>query len=148
MKSTQQIQHKIYTLDHLLKQVNAWRVLNKKIVFTNAIFDILKKRDITILNEAASYGDILIVGINADESIKRLKDLTPAINNENERALLLASLLQTDAVLIFEEDSPLELIKLILPNVLVNIGENSADHILAAKEILAAGGKVEIMNIM
>jgi D-glycero-beta-D-manno-heptose 1-phosphate adenylyltransferase len=148
MKSTQQIQHKIYTLDNLLKQVNAWRVLNKKIVFTNGVFDILHKGHIASLNEAASYGDILVVAVNADISVKKLKGPTRPVNDENTRALVLASLLQTDAVIIFEEDTPLELIKQIMPNVLVKGGDYTVEQIAGAKEVLAAGGEVKIATII
>jgi D-glycero-beta-D-manno-heptose 1-phosphate adenylyltransferase len=148
MKSTQQITHKIYTLDNLLKQVNAWRVLNKKMVFTNGVFDILHKGHIASLNEAASYGDILIVAVNADSSVKKLKGPTRPVNDENARALVLASLLQTDAVIIFEEDTPLELIKQIMPNVLVKGGDYTIDQIAGAKEVLAAGGEVKIATIV
>jgi D-glycero-beta-D-manno-heptose 1-phosphate adenylyltransferase len=148
MKSTQQITHKVYTLDNLLKQVNAWRVLNKKMVFTNGVFDILHKGHIASLNEAASYGDILIVAVNADSSVKKLKGPTRPVNDENARALVLASLLQTDAVIIFEEDTPLELIKQIMPNVLVKGGDYTIDQIAGAKEVLAAGGEVKIATIV
>ncbi len=148
MKSTQQIQHKIYTQESLLKQVNAWRVLNKKIVFTNGVFDILHKGHIASLSEAATYGDMLVVGINADASVKKLKGPTRPVNDENARALILASLLQTDAVVIFEEDTPLELIKLIKPNVLVKGGDYTIDEIVGAKEVLAAGGEVKIASIV
>jgi D-glycero-beta-D-manno-heptose 1-phosphate adenylyltransferase len=148
MKSTQQILQKIYTLPNLLKQVNAWRVLNKKIVFTNGVFDILHKGHIASLNEAASYGDVLIVAVNADSSVKKLKGPTRPVNNEDARALVLASLLQTDAIIIFEEDTPLELIKHTTPNVLVKGGDYSIDQIVGAKEVLAAGGEVKIANIV
>ncbi len=148
MKSTQQILLKIYTQENLLKQVNAWRVLNKKIVFTNGVFDILHKGHIASLSEAASYGDMLVVGVNADTSVKKLKGPTRPVNDENARALLLASLLQTDAVVIFEEDTPLELIKLIMPNVLVKGGDYTIEQIAGAKEVLAAGGEVKIASIV
>jgi D-glycero-beta-D-manno-heptose 1-phosphate adenylyltransferase len=148
MKSTQQIQHKIYTQESLLKQVNAWRVLNKKIVFTNGVFDILHKGHIASLSEAASYGDMLIVGVNADASVKKLKGPTRPVNEENARVLMLASLLQTDAVIIFEEDTPLELIKLIMPDVLVKGGDYTIEQIAGAAEVLAAGGEVKIASIV
>jgi D-glycero-beta-D-manno-heptose 1-phosphate adenylyltransferase len=148
MKSTQQIQHKIYTQESLLKQVNAWRVLNKKIVFTNGVFDILHKGHIASLSEAASYGDMLVVGVNADASVKKLKGPTRPVNDENARALILASLLQTDAIVIFEEDTPLELIKIIMPNVLVKGGDYTIEQIAGAKEVLAAGGEVKIASIV
>jgi D-glycero-beta-D-manno-heptose 1-phosphate adenylyltransferase len=148
MKSILQIQHKIFTLDNLLKQLSVWRVLNKKIVFTNGVFDILHIGHITSLNEAASYGDVLIVAVNADSSVKKLKGPTRPINNEKARAVILASLLQTDAVIIFEDDTPLELIKQIMPNVLVKGGDYTIEQIAGAKEVLAAGGEVKIAAII
>ncbi len=148
MKSIQQIQHKIYTPEGLLKQVNAWRVLNKTIVFTTGIFDILRKEDITFLNEAASYGDILIVAILTNASIKSTNSPTLLVNDENTRALLLACLVQIDAVVIFEDGTPLELIRQIMPNVMVNMGDNTIEQIVGAKDVLAAGGELKTVNIM
>jgi D-glycero-beta-D-manno-heptose 1-phosphate adenylyltransferase len=125
MKSTQQIQLKIHSVESLLKQVNAWRVLNKKIVFMSGVFDDLSTKDILFFNEAALYGDMLVVGVNTNTSANNTKPLDTLVNHLNTSAMVLASLLQTDAVVIFEEDSPLELIKKIKPDVLVNIGGHS-----------------------
>jgi D-beta-D-heptose 7-phosphate kinase/D-beta-D-heptose 1-phosphate adenosyltransferase len=123
-------------------------MLSKKVVFTNGVFDILHKGHIASLTEAASYGDILIVAVNADESVKKLKGPTRPINDEQARALLLASLLQTDAVIIFNEETPLDLIKQIMPDVLVKGGDYTLEQIAGAKEVLAAGGEVKIAGIV
>ena len=148
MKSIQAIPHKIFTPDTILQQLNRWRLLNKKIVFTNGVFDILHHGHIASLNEAAVFGDILIVGLNADDSVKRLKGETRPVNNERSRALLLASLLMVDAVIIFEEDTPIQIIKAILPDVLVKGGDYTLDQIVGAKEVIAAGGEVKIIPLL
>ncbi len=144
MRSSAQIPSKLYNKERLIKQVFIWKMLGKKIVFTNGVFDVLHIGHISSLTEAASFGEILIVGVNADESVKKLKGPTRPINDETSRAALLASLLQTDAVIIFEEDTPLDLIKAILPDVLVKGGDYTVEQIAGAKEVIANGGTVNI----
>ena len=148
MRTTIQIPNKIFTRENLVKQVFAWKLLGKKIVLTNGVFDVLHKGHIASLSEAAGYGEILIVAINSDESVKRLKGPTRPINDEQARALLLASLVQTDAIIIFEEDTPLEIIKAVLPDVLVKGGDYAIEQIAGAKEVIAAGGEVKIAAIV
>ena len=148
MKSVQVIPNKIFTLTSIILQLNRWRLLGKKIVFTNGVFDILHQGHIASLSEAASYGHILIVGVNADASVKRLKGETRPINSEQSRALVLASLVMIDAVLIFEEDTPLHLITNILPDVLVKGGDYTLEQIVGAKEVIANGGEVKIAPIV
>lgn len=148
MRSVSSIPDKIFTLDGLLHQVRRWRLHNKKVVFTNGVFDILHEGHIASLSEAASFGHVLIVGVNTDASVKRLKGESRPINNENSRALLLASLLMTDAVILFEEDTPLNLIATILPDVLVKGGDYTIDQIVGAKEVMANGGEVKIIPIL
>ena len=121
---------------------------NKKIVFTNGVFDILHEGHIASLSEAAAHGHVLIVGVNADASVKRLKGESRPVNNENSRALILASLVLTDAVIIFEEDTPLNLITAILPDVLVKGGDYTLEQIVGAKEVMANGGEVKIAAIL
>ena len=148
MRASIQIPSKIYIGESLIKQVFIWKMLGKKIVFTNGVFDILHKGHIASLSEAASHGDILIVAVNTDASVKRLKGPSRPINDESARALVLASLLQTDAVILFEEDTPLELITGLMPDVLVKGGDYTVEQIAGAKEVIAAGGKVIIANII
>ena len=148
MKSIQAIPNKIFTLDTLLHQLNRWRLLNKKIVFTNGVFDILHEGHIASLSEAALHGHILIVGINADASVKRLKGEGRPVNGENSRMLLMASLVMVDAVILFEEDTPLNLITSILPDVLVKGGDYTVEQIAGAKEVIANGGEVKIVPIL
>ncbi|MEO6254395.1 MAG: adenylyltransferase/cytidyltransferase family protein, partial [Ferruginibacter sp.] len=122
MRSVSSIPNKIFTPDELMHQLNRWRLLNKKIVFTNGVFDILHEGHIASLGEAALYGHILIVAINSDASVKRLKGQSRPVYNEGSRTLLMASLVMVDAVILFEEDTPLNLITSILPDVLVKGG--------------------------
>ncbi|MEJ7610940.1 MAG: D-glycero-beta-D-manno-heptose 1-phosphate adenylyltransferase [Ferruginibacter sp.] len=148
MRSLQGIPDKIYTSDALLRRCNILRMQGKKIVFTNGVFDILHKGHIASLTEAASHGDFLVVAVNADLSVKKLKGPTRPVNDEQSRMLILASLLQTDAVILFEEDTPLELIKKLLPDVLVKGGDYTVDTIAGAKEVIANGGGVIIAGMI
>ncbi len=148
MKTIQAIPDKIFTLNELKLQINRWRLLDKKIVFTNGVFDILHEGHIASLSEAALYGHILIVGINADASVKRLKGESRPVNNEGSRTLLMASLVMVDAVILFEEDTPLNLISTLLPDVLVKGGDYTIDQIVGAKEVMANGGEVKIVPIL
>ena len=148
MRSVQSIPGKIYSLDELNKQVTRWRLKNKKIVFTNGVFDILHEGHIASLSEAASYGDILITAVNADSSVKRLKGPSRPVNNEQSRALLLAAMVMTDAIIIFEEDTPLKLITAILPDVLVKGGDYTVEQIAGAKEVIENGGEVILAKII
>jgi D-glycero-beta-D-manno-heptose 1-phosphate adenylyltransferase len=148
MKSIQAIPNKIFMLPALLLQLNRWRLLNKKIVFTNGVFDILHEGHIASLSEAALHGHILIVAINADASVKRLKGESRPVNNENSRMLLMASLVMVDAVILFEEDTPLNLITAILPDVMVKGGDYSVEQIAGAKEVMGNGGEVKIVPIL
>lgn len=148
MKSVSSIPDKIFTLDGLMHQVKRWRLHNKKIVFTNGVFDILHEGHIASLSEAASFGHVLIVGINTDASVKRLKGESRPVNPENSRALLMASLVMTDAIILFGEDTPLNVISAIVPDVLVKGGDYTLEQIVGAKEVMANGGEVKIIPIL
>jgi D-beta-D-heptose 7-phosphate kinase/D-beta-D-heptose 1-phosphate adenosyltransferase len=148
MKAIQSIPGKIYTPEALLLQLKRWRLLSKKIVFTNGVFDILHEGHIASLSEAATYADILIVGVNADASVKRLKGESRPVNNQQSRVLLLASLVMTDAVVLFEEDTPFNLITSVMPDVLVKGGDYTIDQVVGAKEVMANGGAVKIAPIL
>ena len=142
------IQNKIFDKKSLNQQLHRWRLTDQKIVFTNGCFDILHKGHIRLLSEAASFGDVLIVGLNSDKSVRKLKGEGRPVNNESDRALLLAALLYVDAVILFEEDTPAELIKIILPDVLVKGGDYTINNIVGADTVMAHGGKVEIVPIV
>ena len=142
------ISEKIYELPAIIQKASQWKKEGKKIVFTNGVFDLLHKGHIFSLSRAASQGDILIVGLNSDASVKRLKGNGRPINDENARALLLASLILVDAVVLFDEDTPLTLITSISPDVLVKGGDYTIDEIAGAKEVIANGGKIVINPIL
>jgi D-beta-D-heptose 7-phosphate kinase/D-beta-D-heptose 1-phosphate adenosyltransferase len=148
MKRADLIPQKIMTVPALLQKLAQWRLLDKKIVFTNGVFDILHQGHVFSLSQAAAEGDFLIVGLNADASVKRLKGNDRPINDEKARAILLASMLMIDVVVIFEEDTPLDLINAILPDVLVKGGDYTVEQIVGAKEIIANGGRVVINPII
>ncbi|MBS1753397.1 MAG: D-glycero-beta-D-manno-heptose 1-phosphate adenylyltransferase [Ferruginibacter sp.] len=148
MRAISTIPLKVFNLSQLQHQLKRWRLLNKKIVFTNGVFDILHQGHIASLSEAASFGDVLIVAVNTNASVKRLKGPNRPVNDENARALLLASLLITDAIILFDEDTPLNLITAIMPDVLVKGGDYTIDNIVGAKEVMANGGEVKIVPIL
>ncbi|HMK25527.1 MAG TPA: D-glycero-beta-D-manno-heptose 1-phosphate adenylyltransferase [Chitinophagaceae bacterium] len=148
MKRTDCIPGKIFTAAEIVQKVAQLRLLSKKISFTNGVFDILHQGHIYSLSQAAKEAEFLIVGLNADASVKRLKGETRPINNQDSRALLLASLVMVDAVVIFEEDTPLELIKSIMPDVLVKGGDYTVEQIAGAKEVIANSGRVVINPIL
>jgi D-beta-D-heptose 7-phosphate kinase/D-beta-D-heptose 1-phosphate adenosyltransferase len=148
VKQVDAIPQKIFTPVQIVLKVAQWRLHSKKIVFTNGVFDIVHPGHIFSLSQAAKEADYLIVGLNADASVKRLKGDTRPINNQDSRALLLASLLMVDAVVLFEEDTPLELIKSIMPDVLVKGGDYTVEQIAGAKEVIANGGRVVINPLL
>jgi rfaE bifunctional protein nucleotidyltransferase chain/domain len=148
MKNVSFIQSKIKTLPELLRITNGLKAMNRKVVFTNGVFDLLHEGHIASLSQAAQEGDYLIVAVNGDDSVKRLKGESRPLNKENSRALVLASLLIVDAVIIFHQDTPLELIKEILPDVMVKGGDYTVEQIAGAKEVIANGGRVVINPIV
>jgi D-glycero-beta-D-manno-heptose 1-phosphate adenylyltransferase len=148
LKSGNSILSKILTLSDLEKRLAQWRLLGKTIVFTNGCFDILHAGHIASLTEAAKHGDLLIVGLNADSSIQGLKGTNRPINDEYSRALVLASLAIVDAVVLFSEPTPHELILAIQPDVLVKGGDYKVEDIVGAKEVMSWGGKVIINPIL
>jgi D-beta-D-heptose 7-phosphate kinase/D-beta-D-heptose 1-phosphate adenosyltransferase len=123
-------------------------MISKTISFTNGCFDILHPGHIASLSDAAREADFLIVGLNSDESAKRLKGAGRPVMDERSRALMLASLVMVDAIVIFEEDTPLHLIELVKPDVLVKGGDYTIEEIVGAKEVRAAGGRVVINPII
>jgi D-beta-D-heptose 7-phosphate kinase/D-beta-D-heptose 1-phosphate adenosyltransferase len=118
---------------------------DKKIVFTNGCFDIMHVGHIRYLQEAAKLGDILIVGINSDASVKRLKGADRPINSELDRAEMMCALGFVDNVVIFEDDTPLELIKKIQPDVLVKGGDYSNEYVVGTDEVEARGGRLVLL---
>ena len=142
------IQNKILTLPELQKKLARWRLKSKTVVFTNGCFDILHAGHIASLTEAALHGDLLVVGLNSDSSIRDLKGKDRPVNDESSRALILASLTMVDAVVIFSEPTPLELVKAIKPDVMVKGGDYKVEDIAGAKEVIEWGGQVIINPII
>ncbi|MDP8231858.1 MAG: D-glycero-beta-D-manno-heptose 1-phosphate adenylyltransferase [Candidatus Zophobacter franzmannii] len=118
----------------------------KKIVFTNGCFDILHRGHVAYLNQASEEGDILVIGLNSDASVKRLKGEERPINNEQDRAYLLAGLGFVDYVVIFTEDTPFNLIKDIMPNILVKGGDWKPEQIVGSDIVIANGGEVKSLR--
>jgi D-glycero-beta-D-manno-heptose 1-phosphate adenylyltransferase len=148
MNQPQVIQSKIYSPKEIVFQINRWKLLSKTISFTNGCFDILHPGHIASLSDAAREADFLIVGLNSDASTKRLKGEGRPVMDEKSRALMLASLLMVDGIVMFDEDTPLQLIELIRPDVLVKGGDYTLQQIVGAKEVMAMGGRVVINPVV
>ena len=145
MNKLERVQHKIFTQSDLLKQVIIWRFQGKKIVFTNGCFDILHLGHIDYLAGAASLGNILIIGLNSDASVSRLKGEHRPITGEQSRAMVLASLSFVDAVVLFEEETPYNLISAVVPDILVKGGDYPPETVVGSDVVTAHGGKVIIL---
>ena len=145
---TQRIPEKIFNRDELVRQVSRWRLLGKKIVFTNGCFDILHSGHLEVLSRAAEAGNILVVGLNSNESVSRLKGPQRPVNSEAFRTLMMASLQIVDAVSVFTEDTPLELITAIQPDVLVKGGDYTPETIVGADIVTRNGGSVLVVPIV
>jgi D-beta-D-heptose 7-phosphate kinase/D-beta-D-heptose 1-phosphate adenosyltransferase len=136
---------KILDLDHLLIRSAEWRANGDRIVFSNGCFDILHVGHISLLEQCRDFGDKVIIGLNSDASVQKLKGPARPVVGETERARVLAALGSTDAVIIFDEPTPLELILALQPDVLVKGGDYSASTIVGADEVTSWGGRVEIV---
>ena len=148
MKLPDIIPAKVVNHTTLLQRVAGWKMLGKKIAFTNGVFDLLHAGHVHSLTRAAAEANFLIVAVNADESVKRLKGKNRPVQNEWDRAFILASLLVVDAVIIFNEDTPLELIKAVMPDVLVKGGDYTIENVVGAQEVIASGGRVVINPVL
>jgi D-beta-D-heptose 7-phosphate kinase/D-beta-D-heptose 1-phosphate adenosyltransferase len=136
---------KILDLDHLLVRLAEWRANGERIVFTNGCFDILHVGHITLLEQCREFGDKIVIGVNSDASVRRLKGPTRPVVGERDRARVLAALGSTDAVVIFDEATPADLIRQIRPDVLVKGGDYTASTIVGADDVTTWGGRVEIV---
>jgi D-beta-D-heptose 7-phosphate kinase/D-beta-D-heptose 1-phosphate adenosyltransferase len=136
---------KILDLERIKKRVAEWRASGETIVFTNGCFDLLHVGHITLLEDCRRFGSKLVLGLNADSSVCRLKGPTRPIVGERERARVMAALAAVDAVVLFEEDTPLELIRALKPNVLVKGGDYTIETVVGHQDVIASGGRVEII---
>jgi len=141
------IEKKVVDVTTLSRMIHVWRLQSKTIVFTNGVFDILHRGHIHSLAAARDFGDVLIVGLNADASVSRLKPGRP-LQDEQTRAIVMASLTSVDAVVLFNEDTPYELIKALQPDVLVKGGDYKPETVVGADIVTAIGGKVEIVPLL
>ncbi len=141
----EQIQTKIVPLSQLQQLCKIWRIKGHTIVFTNGCFDIIHQGHINLIMQAAQEGNKLILAVNSDASVKRLKGENRPINDEYSRAMVLAAMQFVDAVCIFEEDTPLNLINAVQPDVLVKGGDYTIDNIVGATEVHNNGGRVVII---
>jgi D-glycero-beta-D-manno-heptose 1-phosphate adenylyltransferase len=148
MREIASMSKKIVTVEQAKNIIYGWKLLGKTCAFTNGCFDILHQGHIFSLGEAAKEADYLIVGLNSDASVQRLKGPSRPINNTENRAIVLSNLAIVDLLVVFEEDTPLELIKALMPDILVKGGDYTIDQIVGAKEVIAGGGKVIINPII
>ncbi len=140
--------NRILTRDELKQAIANSRAQKKRIVFTNGCFDILHVGHLHLLNQAKAFGDILVVGVNSDRSVSKLKGKERPVVNEKERAEILANLRMVDFVTIFDEDTAVELLKTIEPDIYVKGGDYNLDNLPEAPTIAAFGGKVEFIEFL
>ena len=148
MKHLEKIYDKILDDKSLDKKLNLWREKGRTIVFSNGCFDILHRGHVEYLSKAADLGDILIIGLNTDDSVRRLKGPSRPVNDEKARAVVLAALEFVDAIMFFEEDTPYNLIKRVQPDVLVKGKDYKAEDIVGYDIVTAKGGKVETIELV
>lgn len=136
---------KILTGDALSRQLAIWRFKDLQIVFTNGCFDLIHYGHLAYLMDARACGHKLIVGLNSDASVSRLKGPNRPIKDQSSRLWLLASMAFVDAVTVFDQDTPLELIREVMPDILVKGGDYAPDQIVGAEEVIANGGQVKVL---
>ena len=149
MQKLEIVESRIHTnWDSLKYWLAYWRFHENRIVFTNGCFDLMHQGHIDYLSQAADHGDVLIIGLNTDASVKRLKGESRPIQDERSRALLLSSLRFVDAVVLFDQETPYELIKLVNPDVLVKGSDYSAEEIVGYDIVRAKGGEVITIDFL
>lgn len=142
------IRKKIISFDRIEKQVSDWKSKGETIVFTNGCFDIVHLGHITYLAKAADLGTKLIIGLNSDKSVKKIKGENKPIMDENSRAIVLASLSFVSAVVVFEEETPIKLIEKIIPNVLVKGGDYKPEDIVGYNITIKNKGIVKVIALV
>lgn len=142
------VQDKICTWDNLSKKVKSWQEAGKKIVFTNGCFDILHKGHVDYLAKAADMGDVLVLGLNTDSSVSKLKGSNRPIQDQDSRLQIMASLGFVDAVVLFDEPTPYNLISLIQPDVLVKGSDYEPEKIVGYDVVMSKGGAVKTIDYL
>jgi rfaE bifunctional protein nucleotidyltransferase chain/domain len=140
--------NKLITHFEALEKVRAWQASGKKVVFSNGCFDILHAGHVEYLTEARKLGDVLLIGLNSDASVRRLKGPNRPVCAETDRAFVLSALRMIDAVTLFDEETPEELIGMLLPDILVKGADWDIERIAGARTILANGGKVLTLPLL
>jgi len=148
LTSLKKIQTKIQTLEEAISTVRDWNSSNEKIVFTNGCFDLLHLGHVDYLSKAKDLGTKLIVGVNSSESVEKLKGPSRPIHSSQTRSTILAAFEFIDLVIIFGDDTPLNLIKTLRPKILVKGGDYNLKTIVGANEVINSGGKVEIIPFL
>lgn len=148
MKHLEKIYDKILDNKTLEQRLDSWHKEGKKIVFSNGCFDILHRGHVEYLSKAADLGDIFVIGLNTDASVKRLKGPSRPVNDEKARAVVLAALEFVDAIVFFEEDTPYNLIKFVMPDILVKGKDYKAEDIVGYDIVTGNGGKVETIELV
>ena len=148
MEKLMKVKSKIMRKEEVSGLMDVWKYMGLKIVFTNGCFDIIHFGHIDYLARAASLGGKLIIGLNTDASVRRLKGASRPVQDEQSRALILASLQFVDAVILFDEETPQELISFLIPDILVKGSDYRIDQIVGADVVLNNGGKVETMDFV
>jgi len=148
MQKTEIIQNKIYSVEAIKSQLNIWRFKDKKIVFTNGCFDLLHLGHIDYLSKAADFGDIMIIGLNSDKSVTHIKGSNRPITDEKSRSAILASLFFVDAIILFDEATPRNLIEIIQPDVLIKGSDYKAEDIVGYDIVKAKGGQIITLDFL
>lgn len=148
MKNLETIKNKILDKEQLSNQLSIWKFFNKKIVWTNGCFDLLHLGHIDYLSKAKDHGDVLIVGINSDDSVKRIKKEGRPITDEASRSTIIASLHFVDAVVVFDEDTPYNWIKFIQPDVLIKGSDYNAEDVVGYDIVKSNGGEVVTIDLL
>ena len=147
-QKTSEQAHKICDLNQLIAKIDAWKQQNQKIVFTNGCFDLLHAGHVTYLEAAKKRGDKLILGLNTDRSVSAIKGPTRPVVHENDRARVLAALESVDAVILFDEDTPLNLINAIKPNVIAKGSDYTSEQVVGGKEVQIWGGEIALIDLV
>ncbi len=144
----EKMRSKIVGREEALSMLSIWHYMGLKVVFTNGCFDILHKGHIDYLSKTASIADRMIVGLNSDKSVSDIKGPNRPIQDERSRAEIMASLFFVDAVVLFDEETPYDLINFLKPDILVKGSDYTIDTIVGADIVMANGGSVETMNFI
>lgn len=148
MNNLVNIQSKIFSPDSLTDKLSEWKMQNRKIVFTNGCFDIIHRGHIEYLAKAADLGDILFIGVNTDASVRKLKGNNRPLQDELSRLMILAALDFVDGVVLFDEETPYELIRFIQPDILVKGADYKPEEIVGYDIVKAKGGEIRTIEFL